>query len=36
MQNISPFDFNKLYTKLPHKDLLKVLFDLIDFGFDES
>ena len=31
---ISTFDFNTLYTKLPHKDLLKVLFDLTDFGFN--
>ena len=31
---ISTFDFMTLYTKLSHKDLLKVIFDLIDFGFD--
>ena len=35
-KHISTFDFNKRYTKLPHKDLLEVLLDLIAFGFDES
>ena len=30
----SIFDFSKFYTKLSHKDLVKVLLDLIDFGFD--
>ena len=33
---ISTFDFNTLYTKLPHKELLKKLFDLTDFGFNEG
>ena len=28
------FDFSTLYAKLPHKNLLKVLFDLVDFGFN--
>ena len=31
---ISPFDFSTLYSKLPRKHLLKVLFDLIDFSFN--
>ena len=31
---ISTFDFSTFYTKLPHKDLLKVLFDLINLGFN--
>ena len=30
---ISPCDFSALYTKSPHKDLVKVLFYLINFGF---
>ena len=30
---VSTFDLSTLYNKLPQKDLLKVLFDLIDFGF---
>ena len=30
----SIFDFSTFYTKLSHKDLVKVLLDLIDFGFD--
>ena len=29
---VSNFDFSTLYTKLRHKELLKVLFNLIDFG----
>ena len=33
---ISTFDLSILYTKLPNKGLLKVLFDLIDFGFDRG
>ena len=28
------FDFSTPYTILPHKDLLKVLFDLTDFDFN--
>ena len=28
---ISPCDFSALYTKSPHKDLVKVLFYLINF-----
>ena len=35
-KRISNFDISTCYTKLPHKGLLKVLFDLIDFGFDGS
>ena len=31
---ISTFDFSILYTKSPHKDLIKLLFYLIDFSFD--
>ena len=31
---ISAFYFSTLYNKLPHKDLLKMLFDLIDFGLN--
>ena len=31
---ISTFGFTTLYTKLPYNDLLKVLFDLIYFGFN--
>lgn len=31
---ISTFEFSTLYAKLTHKDQLKVLFDLIDFGFN--
>ena len=31
---ISTFDFSTLYTKSPHKDLIKVRFHLTDFGFD--
>ena len=37
MQNsllLATFDFSTLYTILPHKDLLKVLFDLIEVLFD--
>lgn len=30
----STFYFSKLYSKLPHKDLLKVLFDLIGISFN--
>ena len=30
---LSAFDFSTLYTILPHKNLLKVLFHLNDFGF---
>ena len=33
---ISTFDFSTLYTKLPHKDLLKIQFDLIDFRFNSG
>ena len=32
----SNFDFSILYTKLSHKDLIKVLFDLINFDFNRS
>lgn len=35
-KRISTFDFSILYTNLPHKDLSKVLFDLIGFCFNES
>ena len=28
------FDFRALFTKLPHRDLLDVLLDLIGFVFD--
>ena len=31
---ISAIHFSTLYTKLPQKYLLKVLFDFIDFGFN--
>ena len=31
---ISTFDFSTFYSKLPHKNLLKVLFDLIDLDFN--
>ena len=33
-KEISTFDFTTLYTKLPHNDLLRVLYSLIDFVFD--
>ena len=33
---ISTFDFSTLYTKLQRKDLLQVLFNLIDFGFNRG
>ena len=33
-KRISTFESSTLYAKLPHKDQLKVLFDLIDFGFN--
>ena len=33
-RSISTFDFSTLYTKLPHKDLIKVLKELIDFVFN--
>ena len=32
-KKISTFDFSTLYTKLPHKDLIKVLQDLVEFVF---
>ena len=32
----SNFDFSILYTKLSHKDLVKALFDLINFDFNRS
>ena len=32
--SISTFDFSTLYTKIPHKKLIKVLHSLIDFCFD--
>ena len=31
---ISTFGFSTLQKNIPHKDLLKVLFDLTDFGFN--
>ena len=33
-KDISTFDFSTLYTKLPHRDLIKVLNSHIDFVFD--
>ena len=33
-KSISTFDFSTLYTKLPHKDLVKVLQSLVDFVFN--
>ena len=35
-KRVSTFDFCTLYTKLPHKDLIKVIFGLIDFGFNRG
>ena len=38
-QNAKPiftFDFSTFCTKLPHKNLVKVLFDLTDFGFNRD
>ena len=32
-KKISTFDFSTLYTKLPHKDLIGVLQDLVEFVF---
>ena len=31
---ISTFDFSIIYIKLIHKDLVQVLLDLNDFGFN--
>ena len=31
---ISTFDFSIIYIKLIHKDLVQVLLDLTDFGFN--
>ena len=33
-KKISTFDFSTLYTKLPHKDLIGVLQDLVEFVFN--
>ena len=33
-KKISTFDFSALYTKLPHKDLIGVLQDLVEFVFN--
>ena len=33
-KDISTFDFSTLYTKLPHRDLIKVLNSHIEFAFD--
>ena len=33
---ISTFDFSTIYIKLPQKNLLMVLFHLIDFGFNRG
>ena len=33
-KDISTFDFSTLYTKLPHKDLIKVLQDIVEFAFN--
>ena len=33
-KDISTFDFSTLYTKLPHKDLIKVLHEIINFVFN--
>ena len=34
VQIISTFNCSTLYIKLPHKDLVKVLFVLINLGFN--
>ena len=33
-KEISTFDFSTLYTKLPHNDLIHVLYYILDFCFD--
>ena len=35
-KSISTFDFSTLYTKLPHKLLIEVLENIIDFVFKSS